>query len=61
MMEKKWIIKERGDSAVVGQLAERLEISDSLANLMVQRGITTPGEAQAFFILVWTAFMTRSL
>lgn len=49
MMEKKWIIKERGDSAVVGQLAERLETSDSLANLMVQRGITTPGEAQAFF------------
>ena len=48
-MEKKWIMKESGDSAVVKQLAAKLEVSDSLANLMVQRGITTPGEAQSFF------------
>ncbi len=48
-MEKKWIIKERGDSVVVKQLADALGVSESLANLMVQRSITTPGEAQTFF------------
>jgi len=49
MMEKKWIIKENGDSSTVKHLAAELGVSDSLANLMVQRNITTADEAQAFF------------
>jgi len=49
LMEKKWIIKEKGDSGLVRQLAGDLGVSESLANLMVQRKITTPGEAQKFF------------
>jgi single-stranded-DNA-specific exonuclease len=49
MMEKRWVIKERGDIAVVRQLAGALKVSDSLANLMVQRQITTAVEASAFF------------
>jgi single-stranded-DNA-specific exonuclease len=48
-MEKKWIIKERGDSVVVKQLAGVLGVSESLANLMVQRSITSSEEAHAFF------------
>ncbi len=48
-MEKRWVIKERGDYAVVRQLAGALGVSESLANLMVQRDITTTGEASAFF------------
>ena len=48
-MEKRWVIKEKGDSAVVKQLAGTLGISEALANLMVQRNITTPDEAVAFF------------
>jgi single-stranded-DNA-specific exonuclease len=48
-MEKKWVIKERGDIAVVKQLAGALGVSESLANLMVQRNITSPQEASAFF------------
>jgi single-stranded-DNA-specific exonuclease len=48
-MEKRWVIKEKGDSAVVKQLAVALGISEALANLMVQRNITTPDEALAFF------------
>jgi len=48
-MEKKWIIKEYGDRAVVKHMALMLGVSDSLANLMVQRNITTPDEANAFF------------
>jgi single-stranded-DNA-specific exonuclease len=48
-MEKRWVIKERGDIAVVKQLAGALGVSESLANLMVQRSITSPQEAKAFF------------
>jgi single-stranded-DNA-specific exonuclease len=48
-MEKKWIIKEKGDAVVVKQLANALEVSESLANLMVQRNITSFDDAKAFF------------
>ena len=48
-MEKRWVIKERGDYAVVRQLAGALGVSEALANLMVQRNITTTEEASAFF------------
>ena len=48
-MEKRWVVKEKGDAAVVKHLATALGVSDALASLMVQRGISTPGEATAFF------------
>ena len=48
-MDKRWVVKEKGDTAVVKQLAGTLGVSDSLANLMVQRNITSAGEAEAFF------------
>jgi single-stranded-DNA-specific exonuclease len=48
-MEKRWVVKEKGDTAVVKQLAGALGVSESLANLMVQRNITSPEEATSFF------------
>jgi len=48
-MDKRWVVKEKGDTAVVKQLAGTLGVSDSLANLMVQRNITSAAEAEAFF------------
>jgi len=48
-MGKRWILKERGEIAVVKALATALSVSESLATLMVQRSITTPEEAHAFF------------
>lgn len=48
-MEKRWIIKERGDQVVVKQLAGALNVPESLANLMVQRNLYTPDEADSFF------------
>ncbi len=48
-MDKRWVVKEKGDTAVVKQLAGTLGVSDSLANLMVQRDITSAEEAEAFF------------
>jgi len=48
-MEKRWVIKDKGEIAVVKQLAGALDVSESLANLMVQRNISSPDEANAFF------------
>jgi single-stranded-DNA-specific exonuclease len=48
-MEKRWVVKEKGDTAVVKQLAGVLGVSESLANLMAQRNISTADEATAFF------------
>ena len=48
-MKKRWVVKEKGDIAVVRQLASVLGVSESLANLMVQRNITSADEAKAFF------------
>lgn len=48
-MKKRWVVKDKGDLAVVRQLAGVLGVSESLANLMVQRNITTAEESQAFF------------
>lgn len=49
LMEKKWIMKDRGDSELVQRLAGELGVSESLANLMVQRKITSPAGANSFF------------
>jgi single-stranded-DNA-specific exonuclease len=49
MMEKRWVVKDKGDVAVMKQLAGILGVSESLANLMVQRNITSAEEAKAFF------------
>jgi single-stranded-DNA-specific exonuclease len=48
-MEKRWVVKEKGETAVVRQLSGALDVSESLANLMVQRNITSREEANAFF------------
>ena len=48
-MEKRWVVKEKGDTAVVRQLAGALGVSESLANLMAQRNISSADEAKSFF------------
>ena len=48
-MEKRWVVKEKGDTAVVKQLAGALGVSESLANLMAQRNISSAEDATAFF------------
>ena len=48
-MEKRWVVKEKGDTAVVKHLAGALGVSESLANLMAQRNISSADEATAFF------------
>lgn len=47
--EKRWVLKAQGDPATVETLAVSLDIPPVLANLLVQRGITTTEEAWKFF------------
>lgn len=48
-MEKNWVIKSQGAEAEVLALSRALGISSVLANLLVQRGITTFDAAKTFF------------
>src|SRR5665648_71924 len=48
-MEKRWILKERGDEAVIEQLSKELNIDQHLASLLAQRGIHSFAEAKSFF------------
>jgi single-stranded-DNA-specific exonuclease len=48
-MNRKWIVKEPGNPAVVRQLSSELGIDQVLGNLLVQRGIQTFDQARDFF------------
>ena len=48
-MEKRWVLKDNGEKELVDNLAARLSIDPLLAELLVQRGITTFEEARSFF------------
>ncbi len=48
-MEKRWVIKPKADEVVVSSLASELKIDQVLANLLVQRGVTSYEEAKKFF------------
>ena len=49
IMEKNWVVKERGDSVVIKQLMKSLEVTEPLANLMAQRSIASFDEAKKYF------------
>lgn len=48
-MEKRWVVKRPGDNVQVEHLQQALGIGEVIANLLVQRGITTFEEARSFF------------
>ncbi|MDR0729220.1 MAG: single-stranded-DNA-specific exonuclease RecJ [Prevotellaceae bacterium] len=48
-MEKIWKVKESGNPVSVRHLAAELDIDQTLANLLVQRGVTSFAEAKMFF------------
>ena len=47
--DKRWIVKEPGNPLNVRQMAQELGIDQVLANLLVQRGVTTFDGARDFF------------
>lgn len=48
-IEKKWVLKQPGDSEVVSRLSTELGVDRVLAELLVQRGVKTFQEAREFF------------
>ncbi len=48
-MEKRWVLKKRGDTEIITHLQQALNIDIHLANLLAQRGIRTFDEAKSFF------------
>ena len=48
-LDKRWIVKEPGNPALVRQLASELGVDQALANLLVQRNIKTFAQAKSFF------------
>jgi single-stranded-DNA-specific exonuclease len=48
-MEKRWVVKKQGEEAIVKELMSALDIDANLANLLVQRDITSYEEAKSFF------------
>ena len=47
-MEKRWVLKEKGDPEIVSRLCQELSIDENLVQLLVQRGITNFEEARDF-------------
>lgn len=48
-MQKRWVLKEKGDKESVEKLAQELNIDKNLVNLLVQRGVKTFEDARLFF------------
>ena len=48
-MEKRWALIENGDDSIITTLAQELNIDQSLAKILVQRGITNFDDARYFF------------
>lgn len=48
-MEKQWVLKSRGDEALIQELALSLSVDPVIANLLVQRDIKTYKDAEEFF------------
>jgi single-stranded-DNA-specific exonuclease len=48
-MNKRWVLKEQGEEAKIQHLSQVLNIDHNLANLLVQRDISTYEEARSFF------------
>src|ERR1035437_3997742 len=48
-MEKRWSIKAQAEEALVNQLASEVGIEKVLANLLIQRGVTSFESAKSFF------------
>ncbi len=48
-VEKKWILKETAETETVSRLSSELGVDPVLAELLVQRGVTTFHQARSFF------------
>jgi single-stranded-DNA-specific exonuclease len=48
-MEKRWVLKDPGDPALVSSMTKEINVSETIASLLVQRGIDSYDKAKRFF------------
>jgi len=48
-MKKRWVLKSQGDAELITALSKELNVDSHIAELLVQRGITSYDEAHSFF------------
>ena len=48
-MQKKWLVKDAPDEASVQKLKKELNVSEIVAYMLIQRGITKFDDAKNFF------------
>lgn len=48
-MEKRWVLKDPGDPVLVSSLAKQIDVTETIASLLVQRGVDTFEKAKRFF------------
>ena len=47
-MEKRWVLKDPGDPVLVSSLAKQINVNETIASLLVQRGVDTYEKLNAF-------------
>jgi len=48
-MNKRWVIKDKGDQRLVASLSEQINSSEAISRLLIQRGIDSYEKAKQFF------------
>jgi len=48
-MQKKWIVRAESDKELIDKLSGELNISETITNLLIQRGVNSYDEARSFF------------
>ena len=48
-MQKKWIVRAESDKELIDKLSGELNISETIKNLLIQRGVNSYDEARSFF------------
>lgn len=48
-MQKRWVLKPKGDSFMVSSLSKVINVSEVIAELLIQRGVHTYDQAKSFF------------
>ena len=48
-MKKRWVLKKLGETKAIQKLSTALNIDENLANLLIQRDVTSFDEAKSYF------------
>ena len=58
--QNRWVFKPKGESKAINHIEKELNIPNTIANLLVQRGLDSFEKAKSFFAQILTNYMTHS-